>query len=87
LRCQVASSQVEESGEYPCCECRQGVDTNSNKCAGCVKWIRKRCYGVAGKLHDEDASISMYVMCSGWECECVGVRCFHARHGRLIRDS
>jgi len=33
MKCQISSGQVEESGEYPSGECRQGVGTNSIKCS------------------------------------------------------
>ena len=50
MRCQVKMGQTEESGEYPCGVCRQGVGDNSIKCVACHKWIHERCRGIPGRL-------------------------------------
>ena len=50
MRCQVRIGQAEESGNYPCGVCRQGVGDNSIKCSACHKWIHKRCSGISGRL-------------------------------------
>jgi len=48
LRSQVSSGEVEESGEYPCGVCRQGVGTDSIKCTGFWSGFIMRCCGVVG---------------------------------------
>jgi len=57
MRCQVCSGQVEESREYPCGVCRQGVGiiplgVHATSLKLCIKWIHKRYCGIAGRLQD-----------------------------------
>ena len=48
--------KVEEKGKWPCGVCKKGVGINSILCHGCKKWIRKRCSGVKGSLHNASQS-------------------------------
>src|SRR5271165_3460754 len=50
LKCQMRYGLAEDSGKWPCGVCRKGVGANSIKCAGCSKWIHRRCSGLKGRL-------------------------------------
>ena len=49
--CKVRSGQVEDSGRFPCAECRNGVGVNSIACTRCGDWVHKRCSGVKHSLN------------------------------------
>ena len=34
---------LQDSGKFPCPECRLGVGNASIKCSGCKYWVHKRC--------------------------------------------
>ena len=48
--CRLSMGQAEDSGEYPCGVCREGVGNNSIFCVECRRWVHKRCSGISGKL-------------------------------------
>lgn len=50
LKCEVAAGPVEETGKYSCGVCSKGVGKNSILCAGCKKWIHKRCTSIKGRI-------------------------------------
>ena len=53
MQCRVSRFQSEDSGEHPCGVCRKGVVSNSIRCVECLRWVRKRCCGISGKLKDD----------------------------------
>ena len=51
MYCKVRSGQIEDSGRFPCAECRKGVGVNSIACARCGDWVHKRCSGLKCSLN------------------------------------
>ena len=52
--CKVSKGQAEDSGEHPCGVCRKGVGDNSILGVERLRWVHKRCSGIAGNLSNVD---------------------------------